>query len=91
MPLKTTQYFRTRAPDKHPELREHAEALAGYIATALHAPVEIKRQSDGRTRRWIYATEFDRYLRVIVEPDGETVHNAFFDRNYTRRANRRGN
>jgi hypothetical protein len=24
----------------------------------------------------------DRYLRVILLPDGETVHNAFFDRGY---------
>jgi len=26
----------------------------------------------------------DKYLRVILLPDGETVHNAFFDRDYRR-------
>jgi hypothetical protein len=24
-----------------------------------------------------------KYLRVILLPDGETVHNAFFDRSFT--------
>jgi hypothetical protein len=24
----------------------------------------------------------ERYLRVVLLPDGETVHNAFFDRGY---------
>jgi hypothetical protein len=27
-------------------------------------------------------------MRVVVEADGMTVHNAFFDRNYTARARR---
>jgi hypothetical protein len=26
--------------------------------------------------------ERQRWLRVIVEPDGETVHNAFWDRKF---------
>ena len=40
-------------------------------------------QKDGRIRRWasIEAAE-SRYLRVILLEDGETVHNAFFDRGY---------
>ena len=38
-------------------------------------------QQDGRIRRWAAITEMDgRYLRVILLPDGETVHNTFFDR-----------
>jgi hypothetical protein len=40
-------------------------------------------QADGRIRRWarIEAAE-GRALRVVLLPDGETVHNAFFDRGY---------
>ena len=27
-------------------------------------------------------SEAGKYLRVVTEPDGETVHNAFFDRRF---------
>ena len=40
-------------------------------------------QADGRIRLWAPISEMDgRYLRVILLPDGETVHNAFFDRSF---------
>ena len=40
-------------------------------------------QKDGRIRRWAPIAEMDgRYLRVILLPDRETVHNAFFDRSF---------
>lgn len=32
--------------------------------------------------QWGYIAEMDKYLRVVMEPDGETVHNAFFDRRF---------
>ena len=33
-------------------------------------------------RRWVYIPEEQRHLRVILLADGETVHNAFFDRRF---------
>ena len=33
----------------------------------------------GRVRLWGYIEELQHYLRVVVENDGETVHNAFID------------
>jgi len=40
-------------------------------------------QEDGRIRRWAPIPDMDgKYLRVILLPDGETVHNAFFDRSF---------
>jgi hypothetical protein len=40
-------------------------------------------QQDGRIRRWARINEMDgRALRVILLPDGETVHNTFFDRTF---------
>jgi hypothetical protein len=40
-------------------------------------------QADGRIRRWVQVPEMEnRYLRVVLLPDGETVHNAFFDRRF---------
>jgi hypothetical protein len=41
-------------------------------------------RADGRIRRWARISEADgRFLRVILLADGETVHNAFFDRRFT--------
>jgi hypothetical protein len=41
-------------------------------------------QEDGRIRRWAAIAEMGgRFLRVVLLPDGETVHNAFFDREFT--------
>ena len=39
-------------------------------------------QADGRIRKWRYIKEVKKYLRVILLEDGETIHNAFFDRSY---------
>lgn len=40
-------------------------------------------QADGRIRRWAKIDEMEgRYLRVILLTDGETIHNAFFDRGF---------
>jgi hypothetical protein len=39
-------------------------------------------QDDGRIRYWIYIEEYKKYLRVVFLEDGETIHNAFFDRNF---------
>jgi hypothetical protein len=33
-------------------------------------------------RHWGYIGEAARFLRVVTLADGETVHNAFFDRNF---------
>jgi hypothetical protein len=40
------------------------------------------QQADGRFKRWLYIDSEAKYLRVIVLEDGETVHNAFFDRGF---------
>ena len=40
-------------------------------------------QADGRIRRWGRIAEAEgRYLRVVLLADGETIHNAFFDRRF---------
>jgi len=45
-------------------------------------PIKIEKQSDGRIKKWAKIEEEDKYLRVILPEDGETVYNAFFDRNF---------
>ena len=76
--MKTTAYFdaiRTR-PDR-------AIILDEWIQRAIDSPLREVVQLDGRLRRWVAVPEFgNRYLRVVLLPDGETVHNAFFDREF---------
>jgi len=45
-------------------------------------PPKTTTQSDGRIRKWGKIAEAGKYLRVILLEDGETVHNAFFDRSF---------
>jgi hypothetical protein len=45
--------------------------------------VETKEvQPNGRIRHWAFVEELGKYVRVITESDGETVHNAFPDRGF---------
>jgi hypothetical protein len=43
-------------------------------------------QADGRIRFWgrimVVGEPRSRFLRVVTLADGETIHNAFFDRNF---------
>ena len=76
--MKTTAYFELirRRPDR-------AVIKDAWIERAITSPVHEITQADGRIRRWARVPEMDnRYLRVILLSDGETVHNAFFDRRF---------
>ena len=76
--MKTTQYFRhtRQRPDRVMILDE-------WIEQTIRNPLREERQSDGRIRRWARIVEMDnRALRGILLEDGETVHNAFFDRSF---------
>ena len=55
-----------------------------WIQREVDYPVKEAVQTDGRIRRWAQIAEMGgRYLRVVLLTDGETVHNAFFDRSFT--------
>jgi hypothetical protein len=75
--MKTTHYFRTSVMIRRPYLQE------AWIAQVLSHPVRTEGQSNGRIRRWAFIAELGKYLRVVTESDGETVHNAFPDRGFT--------
>jgi hypothetical protein len=54
-----------------------------WIQRVIDHPARDEVQTDGRIRLWGPITEMDgRYLRVILLPDRQTVHNAFFDRSF---------
>jgi hypothetical protein len=55
-----------------------------WIEQVVRHPIKQHVQADGRIRRWaLIPAAGGMYLRVILLPDGETVHNAFFDRSFT--------
>ena len=77
--VKVTRYFEVvrNRPDR-------ATIRDEWIFRAIQAPAREVIQADGRIRRWVAVLEMEnRYLRVILLPDGETVHNAFFDRRFS--------
>ncbi len=76
--MKVTAYFaEIRSRPDRAAIREE------WIEAALRAPIYESVQADGRIRRWIAVPEMgNRYLRVVLLADGETVHNAFFDRRF---------
>ncbi len=50
-----------------------------WILRVVASPEREDVQADGRVRRWAKIEEMEgRYLRVVLLPDRETVHNTFF-------------
>ncbi|MDD5066825.1 MAG: hypothetical protein PHF84_07230 [bacterium] len=75
--MKSSQYFKfTRM---RPDRRNIKDEWMHHVIKNL---IREEIQSDGRIRRWAKIKEIYKYLRVILLEDGETVHNAFFDRNF---------
>ena len=76
--MKTTAYF-----DLIRQRPDRAVIKDEWIQRAITSPIHEFTQADGRIRRWTRVPEMhSRYLRVILLSDGETVHNAFFDRRF---------
>jgi hypothetical protein len=76
--MKATEYFKTTRsrPDR-------ASILDEWILQVVNSPEYEVVQDDNRVRRWAKIEQADnRYLRVILLEDRETVHNAFFDRRF---------
>jgi hypothetical protein len=52
------------------------------VKRGLVRPTYRLVQPNGRRRHWVWVEPQQRWLRIIAEPDAETVHSAFFDRNF---------
>jgi hypothetical protein len=75
--MKVTEYFKIvrLRPDR-------MEIKMEWIESTIQNPLRKEIQADGRIRCWAKIEEKDKYLRVILLKDEETVHNAFFDRRF---------
>ena len=74
--MKTTRYFEEQVLRKRPYIKRE------WCERALREPIRREAQPDGRIRHWIFIAELNKYLRVVTLDDGETVHNAFPDRDF---------
>jgi len=75
--MKTSQYFNyTRKRPDRAIIKEE------WIKFVIETPEKTEVQSDGRIKKWARIKAIDKYLRVVLLDDGETVHNAFFDRSF---------
>jgi hypothetical protein len=71
--VKFTRYFHEmkKRPDR-------AFIRLEWIEQAVNHPIRQVTQADGRIRRWSAIDAMNgQYLRVVLLPDGVTVHNAF--------------
>jgi hypothetical protein len=74
--LTTSHYFQNDVLRRRPYLQP--EWFHRIVENAVHT----ENQKDGRTRYWVFIPEYGKYLRIVVLADGETRHNAFFDRRF---------
>jgi hypothetical protein len=78
--VKTTHYFDEQVLPRRPYID------LAWCAQALVRPIRRETQPDGRIRHWLKVTApgetRQRFLRVVTLADGETIHNAFFDRDF---------
>ncbi len=76
--MKYTKYFEfTKLRPDRSVIKEE------WIAKAFFDPVFEVVQNDGRIRRWAKIPDADnKYLRIVILEDNETIHNAFFDRSF---------
>ncbi|WP_332700941.1 hypothetical protein [Devosia sp.] len=82
--MKTTRYFEEQVLRKRPYLERE------WCAAVIADPLRREVQDDGRIRFWgevrVAGEIAPRVLRVVTLEDGETIHNAFLDRNFRRDA-----
>ncbi len=74
--LKITRYFQEQVLKKRPYLKP--EWCLALMKDKRYSEI----QEDGRIRLWGYIEEENKYLRLVLLEDGQTVHNAFFDRDF---------
>jgi len=75
--LKTTRYFEEQVLRKRPYIRRE------WCEQIVQHPVKRQPQPDGRIRYWGFVAELGgRALRVVTLEDGETILNAFPDRDF---------
>lgn len=71
------------------ELPDRARLTLTMCENVVESPVDSEVEKSGRIAYWGYVIEENKYLKVVVEPDGEEIVTAHFDRGFKARAERR--
>ena len=76
--MKTTRYFQSLS-----KKADRVIIKTEWIQQVIDISESEMTQMDGRIRIWGKIPEAgNRFLRVVLLQDRETVHNAFFDRRF---------
>ena len=76
--LKFTQHYLKDTTKKRPYLKK----LEPFYEKILDNPIKTKKQENGRISYWGYIETEKKHLRIILLEDNQTVHTAYFDRNF---------
>ncbi len=78
--MQVTRYFSEQVLRKRPYLTQ------SMCEDVVRLPILTQVQADGRIRHWgrvsLRPDQKARILRVVTLEDGETLHNAFIDRDF---------
>jgi hypothetical protein len=74
--MKMTDYYAKSIKKKRSYIKDE------WCIRAIQNSDYCEGQEDGRIRYWKFIPELGKYLRVVTLEDGETVHNAFPDRDF---------
>ena len=79
----TTEYF-----EKRIKCKDRNGITKDLVGETLHNPQRIKMQENGRISLYRFIKTEWKVLRIVVLPDGRTVHNCYWDRDQLNAKNR---
>ncbi|HZY65661.1 MAG TPA: hypothetical protein VFE21_07265 [Rubrobacteraceae bacterium] len=71
------------------ELPDRARLTLLMCERVVNESIESEIQKNGRIAYWGYVVEEVKYLKVVVESNGEEIVRAHFDRGFKKRVERR--
>lgn len=76
--MKFTNHFLKDVLPKRPYLTND------LFTQILENPIKKEIQEDGKIKIWGFSSEYNKYVRIILLEDEETIHTAFFDRDFVK-------
>jgi hypothetical protein len=74
--MKYSKHFLNDVLPKIPYLTEE------LLNEIIHNPMKTEIQEDNRIKIWGYSSNYNKFVRIILLEDNETIHTAFFDRDF---------
>ena len=74
--MKFTNHYVNDVFPKRPYLTEE------LLTEIIYNPLKKEIQEDGKIKIWGFSSKFNKIVRIILLEDEETIHTAFFDRNF---------